>query len=261
MKNPKISIITISYNSVSTIERTIESVVSQDYSNKEYIVIDGFSTDGTQNIVKKYESLIDVFISEKDNGRSDAFNKGIRLATGDIIVLLNSDDYMLPKVLKSVSLQYDGITDIYCGNMILWNKDTDLKCRIIPSLRFPKLPFFCRPNHQGLFITKEIYNELGYYDVNLNYAMDLDFLMRATALDAKFKYINIDIAVFRLGGATSDSIFKKRKEYIYLIMKNGGTKMQAYFFYIFLIITQTIRNLLNLSDFDLIRRIRYKQTT
>lgn len=96
MTSPKISIVTISYNSEKTIEDTILSVISQDYPNKEYIIIDGASTDNTLNIIAKYKANISKVISEKDDGISDAFNKGISNSTGDIICLINSDDRLLP---------------------------------------------------------------------------------------------------------------------------------------------------------------------
>lgn len=256
---PKISVITVSYNSVLTIEKTIKSVIEQDYIEKEYIIIDGGSKDGTQEIVAKYNEYIDVFVSEKDNGISDAFNKGIVKATGDLIVLINSDDYLLPNALSLVASQYDKTSDLFCGNLLLWNPSTHYKCVIKPSLEFPLMPFFKRPVHQGVFVTKELYKRLGGYDEKLNYAMDLDFLMRATRIKAKFKYMDIDIAVFRLGGATSDSIFKKKKEYIYLIKKNGGNVLQAYMYYSFLVVTQVLKSLLNIKGLDIVRRIRYKK--
>ena len=260
MKSPKISIITVSYNSAATIENTIKSVISQDYANKEYIIIDGKSTDGTQNIVERYSSGIDVFVSERDKGISDAFNKGLDRASGDLIVLINSDDYLLPGALSKVAQQYDGVSDLYCGNLLLWNPSTDYKCVIKPSLDFPTMPFFRRPVHQGVFVTKQLYDRLGVYDVDLHYAMDLDFLMRATRNNAKFKHLDVEIAVFRLGGATSDSIFKKRKEYVYLIRKNGGSILQAYIYYSFLVITQTLKKMLNIKGFDIVRRVRYKKS-
>ena len=260
MKSPKISIITVSYNSAATIENTIKSVISQDYANKEYIIIDGKSTDGTQNIVERYSSGIDVFVFERDKGISDAFNKGIDRASGDLIVLINSDDYLLPGALSKVAQQYDGVSDLYCGNLLLWNPSTDYKCVIKPSLDFPTMPFFRRPVHQGVFVTKQLYDRLGVYDVDLHYAMDLDFLMRATRNNAKFKHLDVEIAVFRLGGATSDSIFKKRKEYVYLIRKNGGSILQAYIYYSFLVITQTLKKMLNIKGFDIVRRVRYKKS-
>ena len=259
MKHPKISIITISYNSSSTIRKTIESVIGQSYDNKEYIIIDGKSTDGTQNIINEYKEHIEIFISEKDKGISDAFNKGISYATGDLIVCINSDDYLLPDVLDKVAKQYDETHDLYCGNLILWDSETDYSCIIHPSLDFPTMPFFRKPAHQGIFIKKKLYEQLGLYDTNIRYAMDLDFLMRATRNSAKFKYIDINIAVFRLGGATNDSIFKKKNEYIYIIKKNGGNFVQAYTYYWFMVITQCIKKILKETGIDVVRHFRYKK--
>ena len=141
---PKISVITISYNSKDTIEKTINSVISQDYDNKEYIVIDGGSKDGTTDIIRQYSSDICFFVSEPDHGISDAFNKGIRHATGDLIVLINSDDYLLPEALKNVAQHYDTATDIFCCNLLLWNEDSGEKRIIKPSTDFPTMPFFRR---------------------------------------------------------------------------------------------------------------------
>lgn len=259
MKYPKITIITISYNSALTIRKTIESIINQSYKNKEYIIIDGNSSDGTQNIVNEYKEQIDIFISEKDKGISDAFNKGITYATGDLIVCINSNDYLLPNSLNEVAKQYEEQIDLFCGNLLLWDPNTNYRCVIQPSLNFPKMPFLCKPNHQGLFVKKSLYERIGGYDINLHWAMDLDFLMRATRNKAQFKHINTNIAVFRLGGITDDSVFKKKKEYIYIIRKNGGNIFQAYIFYCFMAVTQTIKKTLELSGFDIIRRLRYKK--
>ena len=99
MKKPKISIITVCYNSEAHLEECIRSIVTQEYENNEYLVIDGGSKDGTLDIINKYRDKIAYFVSEPDKGISDAFNKGIKAATGDIIGILNSDDYMMPGVL------------------------------------------------------------------------------------------------------------------------------------------------------------------
>lgn len=258
---PKISVITISYNSKDTIEKTIQSVVSQDYANKEYIVIDGGSTDGTTDIIRQYSSDISYFVSEPDNGISDAFNKGIRHATGDLIVLINSDDYLLPEALQNVAQHYDTATDIFCCNLILWNDRSDEKRIIKPSTDFPTMPFFRRPAHQGAFITKALYERIGLYDTEIRYAMDLDFLMRATRQQATFRHLDINVAVFRLGGATNESIFKKRKEYLTIVRKNGGSWLQAQLFYAFLVITQTTKKALRLTGIDWVRKIRYRSAS
>ena len=104
--NPKISVITIAYNCGKEIESTIISVIHQQYTNKEYILIDGGSTDNTMSIVGKYRQQIDVVISEKDKGRSDAFNKGIQHATGDYIVMINAGDLLTENALQTFAENY-----------------------------------------------------------------------------------------------------------------------------------------------------------
>lgn len=259
MSLPKITVITISYNSASTIERTIRSVIEQKYNNLEYIIIDGASTDGTQNIIGKYKDYIDVFISEKDNGISNAFNKGIALSTGELIVLVNSDDYLLNGALKKVADTWDGKSDIWSGNYIAEGTKTSKRFRIHPSLKFPIMPFFKKPVHQGRFIKRGLYERIGMYDEKIHYPMDMDFLIRATKAKAVFQYVDTDVAVFSLGGATEQSIFKKRKDYVYMIRKNGGNLLQAYIYYIFLILTQEIKKTLYIKGTDITKLFRYKK--
>lgn len=114
----RISIITVSYNSAGTIERTIKSVIQQDYGDVEYIVIDGGSTDGTVDVIRKYEKKIFFWLSEPDEGIYDAMNKGIRRATGEIIAFLNSDDWYQKNILSEVAEQFqDNNTQIVCGDV------------------------------------------------------------------------------------------------------------------------------------------------
>ena len=196
---PKISIITIAYNSEKTIEQTIKSVISQSYPHKEYIIVDGLSTDNTLNIVNSYANQIDCIISETDKGISDAFNKGINKATGDLIVLINSDDELLPEALQIVSDTWDGKSDVWSGDYTAWNEQTGQSFTICPSLDFPTPPYFRRAVHQGRFITKKLYERIGLYDESIRYPMDLEFLMRAYRNGATFQYIPHSVAKFRLG--------------------------------------------------------------
>ena len=118
---PKISIVTITFNSENTVEETIKSVISQDYSNLEYIIIDGASTDRTLEVVNKYRDRIARIVSEPDKGISDAFNKGIRYATGDVIGIINSDDILLPGALQAVAAAYEEGVGVYRGNICTGN--------------------------------------------------------------------------------------------------------------------------------------------
>ena len=259
MTIPKITVITISYNSSATIEATLKSVTAQDYANMEYVVIDGGSTDGTQSIIDRYRERISFYVSEPDRGISDAFNKGIAHSTGDIIVCINSDDQLLPGALEKVAAYYDGETDIYSCDLLLLNTKTGEKRIQHPSTHFPLMPFFRRPGHQGVFVTRQAYERLGGYNTSLHYTMDLDLLMRATSAGLRFKHVPVQVSVFRLGGATNESIFKKRQEYVALIRGNGGSWLQAYTFYGFLVCTQTIKKALRLTGIDWIRKIRYRK--
>lgn len=258
MNKPKITIITIAFNSEKTIEETIKSVINQKYDNLEYIIIDGKSTDKTLEIVSKYKSHISKIVSETDKGISDAFNKGISLATGDIIGLINSDDKLLPNALEEVAKYYDGKTYIYKGDVLLWDSSNDYKCREIASIRFPIMPFFCHVAHQGTFVTPQCYKEIGNYDIKMKYAMDLDFLMRATKRNVPFKKMDILVAAFRSGGVTgSNSIYKKKSEFLYLIKKNGGNSIQAFIYFYYIVLTQIIKRVLNIFGNNIGQKIRY----
>ena len=112
---PRITVITITYNSAATLEETIRSVTMQDYPALEYVIIDGGSTDGTLDIVQKYKDQIQVVVSEPDKGISDAFNKGVTRATGEIIGIINSDDILLPGALQKLAEAYDPRVDVYSG--------------------------------------------------------------------------------------------------------------------------------------------------
>ena len=133
--------ITPSFNSAATIGRTITSVLSQNYPNLEYIIVDGASTDNTLDRVRSYGDRITHVLSEPDHGISEAFNKGIRMATGDVIGIINSDDYLLAGALQKVNEAFDGITDIYQGNILMRDPVTGYECREVPSERPPVLPF------------------------------------------------------------------------------------------------------------------------
>jgi glycosyltransferase involved in cell wall biosynthesis len=260
MKDIRISVITISYNSAKTIERTIKSVISQNYNNLDYIIIDGGSNDGTIEIVNKYKEHISTIVSERDNGISDAFNKGISRATGDVIGIINSDDYLLEGALNKIASEFDGKSDIYCGNILIEDIHTGLKFREIPSTKYSIIPIFCHVAHQGMYVTKQAYSKYGAYNTSIHYPMDLEFAMRAYRLGAKFHYINYDIGVFRTGGVTSDKLSKKKKDYLSIVKLNNGNSLQAYFYYYCLFLIQITKKILNSLMPNLSHRLRYKKT-
>lgn len=256
---PKISIITITYNSEQYVEDAVKSIVSQDYPNIEYVVIDGGSTDRTLDILQSYQSYISCLISEKDNGISDAFNKGIAHCTGDIIGIINSDDYLLPGALRAIADAYEKDVDVYRSNDIIWNVKTDNRFREVPSMKFPLIPLSLNVAHQGTYVSSRCYDKFGTFDLSLRYCMDRDFLTRCYLQGAKFKYVNYDTAVYRWAdGATTRSIIDKRSDYFRLITNNGGNKVQAVFFFSYMLFRDIAKRCLNLFGSDFKRLIRYR---
>lgn len=182
---PLISIITAVYNGEKHLEETIQSIVNQTYTNMEYIIIDGGSTDSTLEIIKKYDDKIDYWVSEKDQGISDAFNKGIYRSTGDYLLMLNSGD----KFLNSDSLEK--------AIVFLQDKQNDIvtfQAQTPKGIIFPKsyvykddTSFFVKRTnamiaHQATFVSRSAYYNIGNYSLNYKIRMDFDFFLQASHL-------------------------------------------------------------------------------
>ncbi len=221
MAPPKISIITITYNSEKTLKRAIDSVLSQSYPELEYIIVDGGSTDTTVEIIKSYGDKICKWVSEPDNGISNAFNKGIRMATGEIIGIINSDDGLQPEALFKLANAYEQGIDVYRGKVLLWKEDSDTKIEETPSMHFD-FGGFNNISHQSTFITKKAYEKYGLYDETCRYVMDYDLLMRYEHAGAKFKYVDAVLAFYSLGGLTFTKVTKERVDEITRVMKKNG---------------------------------------
>ena len=226
--NPKISIITITYNSEKTLEETIKSVISQEYDNLEYLIIDGGSTDHTLDIVNKYRENIDIFVSEPDNGISDAFNKGIQKATGEIIGIINSDDILLPKALLTISEYYTPDIDIYSGNVLMWNDETNQTYVRKPDMEYKGVKQRFKACHPARFITRKAYKKYGTYSLEYSYCMDVDLLIRFYRHGAKAIHIEKLLVKFRIGATSSDSVFKKKSDIYKIVINNNGSKWDFY---------------------------------
>ncbi len=256
---PKISIITVCYNSIANIEQAILSVISQSYGNLEYLIIDGGSTDGTQEIIEKYRSRIAFFISEKDKGISDAFNKGIKKCTGDLIGILNSDDFMMEDALTNVAQAYEEGIDVYRGNLLYLDEKTGSKFVLKPNMRFKLPPFFAKICHGASFITKDAYEKFGAYKVDFKYMMDLDLFVRLYYGKAKFKAINKTIFTFRVGGTSSCSEKLKSNERKRLILENGGSLFQAFIYVFYFRFKYTMKIFMDLLSPDFKFLLQYKK--
>ncbi|WP_369765668.1 glycosyltransferase family 2 protein [Flavobacterium sp. WC2429] len=206
----KISIITICYNRSATIAKAIESVLNQDYPNIEYIVIDGNSTDGTQSIIERYLGEISTYISEPDQGMYDALNKGLQLATGDIVGLMHSDDefYDTTTVSKIVAaFAATPNTDGVYGDGVYISNDAEEKVvrnRIGGAYDFDKLKSGWLPLHPTVYIKKSVLEKLGYYDLSFKIASDTEFLLRYLYKHKiKMAYLNTYIVKMRMGGLST----------------------------------------------------------
>ncbi|MBC7830108.1 MAG: glycosyltransferase [Chitinophagaceae bacterium] len=210
----KISIITASFNSEKTIRDTLESVKSQDYNDVEHLVIDGRSTDGTLAVVNQYPDIARV-ISEKDRGIYDAMNKGLKLATGEIIGILNSDDiYVDNKVLKEVAgiFQDDEVDACYADLQYVEEGDTNKLVRYWKSGRYKKSSFFYgwMPPHPTLFLRKRVYDKVGHFNLALKTAADYELILRVFVRhDFVIRYLPRVIVKMRIGGASNAS-FRRR---------------------------------------------------
>lgn len=209
----KISIITITYNSEKTLRETIESVKNQNFDGGhtlEYIIIDGKSTDSTLDIVKEYyySGVVRKYISEPDKGISDAFNKGINMAEGEVIGIINSDDMLLPGAIQTIIENYNDETDVFFGNgkrlhedgsLTDYNANTDLE----------NLKEYMSLFHPSVFVKKSAYEKYGLFDTNLKCVMDRELLLRMYIHGASFKYINQPMALFRDGGISNKQYFTR----------------------------------------------------
>lgn len=201
---PLISIVTVVFNGDKHLEETILSVINQTYDNVEYIIIDGGSTDGTLDIIKKYEDRIDYWVSEEDGGISDAFNKGIKCASGDIIGLINADDWYEVDALSCIARTFSANPDcgIFCGSMQL---HTEGRSRILHS-KPHFLWFGMTIVHPSTFIKAEIYHSFGLFDIALKYAMDYDLLLRFYTASVRFCECNHRVfSNMRSGGVANSN--------------------------------------------------------
>ncbi|MBO5699425.1 MAG: glycosyltransferase [Bacteroidaceae bacterium] len=262
MKQPKISIVTICFNSENTIEETIKSVLSQNYPLLDYVIIDGGSTDATMQIVNKYRNQLGYVCSEPDKGISDAFNKGVKHAQGDVIGIINSDDILLPGALNAIADAYDGSTDAYRANVMVVNKETGFRGREIPSMTFPLAPLVTHVAHQGTFISQNAYKKWGVYDLNFRYMMDYDLMTRLYQGGAVFKYVNYDVAEFRLGGVSTTPISKKRYDIEHVVLNNGGSAFRATYFYYYMYFFDLAKRLFTKCfGLDALKRLHYAKNS
>jgi glycosyltransferase involved in cell wall biosynthesis len=226
----KISIITVSYNSADTIRETIDSVLSQDYPDIEYVIIDGVSKDGTQQIIESYGPKISRFISEKDNGLYDAMNKGIDLATGDIIGIINSDDiYANSKIISRIAAVFSSKSvDVVYGDLSYFKTgfpNTSIRYYKGGVFSLNRVSFGLMPPHPTFFIKKEVYKKFGKFDLQFTLSADFDLILRFLGVHkVPFEYIPEVLVKMRTGGKSTSSLKRTlimNREDLISCKKNG----------------------------------------
>lgn len=200
---PLVSIITITLNSEECLEQTILSVLNQTYDNIAYIIIDGGSTDGTLDIIHKYENRLASWVSEKDEGISDAFNKGIRAGSGKIIGIINSGDVLLPGTIDRVVSFFaeNPRTEVVHGDVLLYENDTFIK-RIKPATKWwlPwRLVLF---NHPATFVRREVYERYGAFSKRYRIAMDVEIYLRWVRSGIDMQYLPEALVEMSAGGVS-----------------------------------------------------------
>ncbi|MBT1705343.1 glycosyltransferase family 2 protein [Chryseosolibacter indicus] len=208
----KVSLITVSYNSAATIEDTIKSVVSQDYKDIEYIIVDGKSKDNTVNIIKSYDSNISKWISEPDKGIYDAMNKGLKMTSGEVVGMLNSDDYYFDNhiISKVADAFEDPSVDAVFGNLIVVDPDRlDKIVRLYSAKKWHPEKFAkgFMPPHPTFFVRRKYYEQFGLFKTDYKIASDYELLIRFLYVHKlKYKYLPFTMVVMRQGGVSSSGI-------------------------------------------------------
>lgn len=216
---PLVTIITVVYNNDIYLAETINSVLSQSYDNVEYIIIDGGSTDNTLNIIHQYETKIDYWLSESDRGLYDAMNKGIALASGELIGILNSDDLYFPDTVSTIVAAYQKSQQpcVIYGNLLKFAdeyKQVSLHQGNLTDSAFKSATISI--NHPTCFVHHTLYKKFGGFQPEYEVGADRELMMRFHSQGVNFIHIEQTLAKFRLGGTTSVQSLSKifRREII-----------------------------------------------
>lgn len=226
----RVSIITVCFNAAGTIEETLRSVATQTYRDVEHIVVDGGSTDGTMDVIQSHRSALAHLISEPDRGIYDAMNKGLRLASGSIIGLLNADDvYAHEHVLDRVAgtMQSGGVEAVFGDVVFVERAGTGRVVRRYSSARFrpSRLAGGWMPAHPTLFLRSEVYRRFGLYRTDYRIAGDFEYVARIfSGEEIRYRYIPEVLVVMRAGGVSTSGFRSKlllNREILRACRENG----------------------------------------
>lgn len=214
----KVSIVTITYNSAKTVEDTIKSVVSQDYPDIEYLIIDGKSKDGTLKIAEKYKDKITRIVSEKDDGLYFGLNKGLRMASGEIVGALHSDDlYADTNVISKIVKKFEedpSVEGVYADLVFVSRDDLNKPLRFWEAGEYVDGSFEkgWMPPHPTFFVRREVYEKYGYINTDLKLSADYELMLRLIHKNKiKVAYLPVTAIKMRMGGVSNTSFFVKLK--------------------------------------------------
>ena len=249
----KLSIITINFNDAIGLQKTIESVVSQDFDNFEYIVIDGGSSDNSKSVIEKYQCKITYWVSEKDNGIYNAMNKGILKARGEYCLFLNSGDWLFnSEVLKNV-FKLESLADLIACDMVFDSGSKSIKINHQPdNIGFL---YMMRTSlwHPATFIKRILFEKHGLYNEQYQIASDYDFFLKNTMLErVSYKHISVALSVFNVRGISSS---EKNQE---LIKQERTSIQKKYFNTLFIDAANEHNNLIETQDFKLFQSLQKK---
>lgn len=220
---PKLSIITIVYNNVRDIERTIKSIVNQTYKNIEYIIIDGKSTDGTLAVIEQYKTQIAKIVSEPDKGIYDAMNKGLKMATGDYILFMNSGDEIYDEHTVEDIFETSPGADIYYGETEMYNDNWESLGRrrheAPEEFNWTSFKYGMNVSHQAIYIRRSI---IVPYDLTYKYSSDIDWIIKAAKKASSIVNVNRYVAKYLVGGMSKKKHRESLKERFKIFSKYYG---------------------------------------
>ena len=244
MDRPLVSIITVAFNAESTIEQTIRSVLRQTYDNVEYIIVDGNSSDRTLDIIRTYDDQIDYWMSEPDEGISDAFNKGIAQSIGTIIGIINADDWLSENQIElGVKALHESPADFVFGNLLFHDCNGEVKYKMYGDPGYTNIISSKMPDlrHPTVLVKRVAYERIGLFDADFCFAMDYEWLLRLHKQGGKGKYVKNLTGHMRASGVSDISYVQALKEVRKIAIRYGQSKIKANLLYLFRVAKSTTR--------------------
>ena len=226
----RVSIVTAVLNGAGTLEETIHSVLSQEHDDVEHVVVDGGSTDGTLEIIRAFESRIGPWVSERDGGISPAFNRGIRMSTGEVVGIISADDYLWPGALREVVRVFEENpqADVVYGNAVYVEPHRGRQVLSRPDVGLTTIRRRASLRHAAVFVRRAAYDRYGLFDEGYRLAMDYDLILRFHLAGARFVYVDAPLAAIRVGGVSGQRFRETIREAREISIRHGLSPVVAH---------------------------------